>query len=82
MPSATAGAEWALMAFAALHVSVKGRLAFCEKVRSIPKYGHYHASWRHCWELRLTFSPFALPGAMAAGIVSRYKTGLRLETYS
>ena len=28
-----------------------------------------------------TLSPFALPGAMAAGIVSRYKTGLRLETY-
>ena len=25
----------------------------CEKVSSIPKYGHYHAIWRHCWELRL-----------------------------
>ena len=22
----------------------------CEKVSSIPKYGHYHASWRHGWE--------------------------------
>ena len=21
---------------------------YCEKVSSIPKYGHYHASWRHC----------------------------------
>ena len=25
--------------------------------------------------------PNALPGAMAAGIASRYKTGLRLDTY-
>ena len=24
----------------------------CEKVSSLPKYGHYHASWRHGWELR------------------------------
>ena len=23
---------------------------FCEKVSSIPKYGHYHASRRHGWE--------------------------------
>ena len=22
----------------------------CEKVSSIPKYGHYHASRRHGWE--------------------------------
>ena len=28
-----------------------------------------------------TQSPFALPGAMAAGTASRYKTGLRLETH-
>ena len=28
-----------------------------------------------------TQSPFALPGAMAAGIASRYKTGPRLDTY-
>ena len=25
--------------------------------------------------------PYRNPGAMAAGIVSRYKTGLRLDTY-
>ena len=28
-----------------------------------------------------TYGPFALPGAMAAGIASRYKTGPRLDTY-
>ena len=27
-------------------------------------------------------SPFALPGAMASGIASRYKTGPRLDTYT
>ena len=34
---------------------------YCEKVSSIPKYGHYHASWRHCWELsptRMLFTEF------------------------
>ena len=25
-------------------------LATCEKISSIPKYGHYHASRRHGWE--------------------------------
>ena len=38
---------------ASLRVSCAGcDLLDCEKVSSIPKYGHYHASWRHCWELR------------------------------
>ena len=45
-------------------------------VRPPPKKGQHSPS-----PTTTTLSPFALPGAMAAGIASRYKTGPRLETY-
>ena len=50
------------------------------RVSDLHTHTHTHTRLHSPTPTAPTLSPFALPGAMAAGIVSRYKTGLRLDT--
>ena len=46
---------------------------YCEKVSSIPKYVHYHASWRHCWDYFAIL--FVLPRAVSSAAFAGFARG-------